>query len=302
MTKMKTRVKAYAKINLHLDVTGIREDGYHNIQSIMHSVSLCDMVDIEIVENKVENKEDKKIVIECDKAGVPLDEKNIAYKAARCFLDKAQKDVGVIIKIKKNIPMAAGLAGGSADGAAVLVGLNKLFDGALTPEELYLLGATLGADVPFCIACGCYYTEGIGDKLFEIPSVSEETILVIACGGEGVSTPAAYGLLDKKYNNFADYKAKDIEKIKECIVQGKNDFYNYIFNIFEEPIANEREAVKNAKNVMLVSGANAAMMSGSGPSVFGIFEELSSAENAVSILKEQGYFATVAYPTHKREL
>ena len=291
---MKIRVKAYAKINLHLDVTGIRDDGYHNIQSIMQSISLCDIVDVELIE-------DEKIIIECETAGVPLDEKNIAHKAARLFFEKTDKKIGAIIKIKKNIPMAAGLAGGSADGAAVLVGLNRLFDGVVSEDELFSLGARLGADVPFCIACGCYYTEGIGEKLFEIPSISNETILVIACGGEGVSTPAAYGLLDKKYNNFVNYNAKSVDEIKSSITLGKNDFYKYIFNIFEEPIAKERNTVQNAKCVMINSGAKAAMMSGSGPSVFGIFDDVSSADKAVSELKEQGYFAAVAYPTYKRE-
>lgn len=292
---MKIRVKAYAKINLHLDVTGIRTDGYHNIQSIMHSVSLCDIVDIELTD-------DTKILIECDTAGVPLDQKNIAYKAAKLFFEKTEKSVGVVIKIKKNIPMAAGLAGGSADGAAVLVGLNKLFDGPLTADELYLLGSKLGADVPFCIACGCRFTEGIGDQMFELPSLPNNTIFVITCGGEGVSTPTAYGLLDKKYNNFADYKAKNVEEIKSSILLNKNDFYKHLFNIFEEPIANERKAVQNAKENMLQEGARAAIMSGSGPSVFGVFDDIASAEKTVNILKEQGYFAVVAFPTEKREL
>ena len=290
---MKIRVQAYAKINLHLDVTGIRYDGYHNIQSIMHSISLCDIVDIELTENK-------KIVIECDTPGVPLDEKNIAYKAARLFLDKAEKSVGVTVKIKKNIPMAAGLAGGSADGAAVLVGLNKLFESVLPLEELYSLGSALGADVPFCIACGCCYTEGIGDKMLELPSLSDNTVLVITCGGEGVSTPVAYGLLDKKHNKFVDYLPKSIEKIKSSILLGKNDFYKYMFNIFEEPIAKERSAVQNAKTVMLDCGAVASMMSGSGPSVFGVYNDILSAQKVVSLLNEQGYFACVAHPTAKR--
>lgn len=292
---MNIRVKAYAKINLHLDVTGIRTDGYHNIQSIMQSVSLCDIVDIELTENE-------KIIIECDTAGVPLDQKNIAYKAAKLFLDKVGKSVGVVIKIKKNIPMAAGLAGGSADGAAVLVGLNKLFNGVLTEKELLLLSASLGADVPFCITCGCCYTEGIGDKMFELPSLPENTVLVITCGGEGVSTPIAYRSLDEKYDNFAKYAPKSIEEIKSSILLCKNDFYKYLFNIFEEPVANERKAVQNAKDIMLQKNAKASMMSGSGPSVFGVFDDISSAEQTVNALKEQGYFAVVAFPTKKREV
>ena len=290
---MKTRVKAYAKINLHLDVTGIREDGYHDIRSIMQSVSLCDIVDIEIIE-------EKKIIIECDVDGVPLDEKNIAYKAAARFFEKVGKSCGVLIKIKKNIPMAAGLAGGSADGAAVLVGLNELFDGALTDGELFSLGASLGADVPFCIACGCCVAEGIGERMTPIRSLSPETVLLIACGGEGVSTPAAYRLLDEKYNDFIDYKAKSIDDIKLSIEQSSTDFCECLFNVFEEPVSKKRGMVQNAKDIMLSCGARASMMSGSGPSVFGVFSDISSAEKAGRMLKEQGYFASVAYPVERR--
>ena len=170
---MKISIDAYAKINLHLDVTEIRTDGYHNIQSIMQTVSLSDTVDIETIE-------EEKIVIVCDVSGVPLDEKNIAYKAAKRFFEKADIKSGVIINIRKRIPMAAGLAGGSADGAAVLVGLNKIFNGVLSDKELYLIGSSLGADVPFCMSCGCCYTSGIGDKLIDVEPLSDKTVLVIA--------------------------------------------------------------------------------------------------------------------------
>lgn len=290
---MKTRIKAYAKINLHLDVTGIRDDGYHNICSIMQSVSLCDIIDIEIID-------EQKIVIECDTAGVPLDEKNIAYRAAARFFERAGLKCGASIKIKKNIPMAAGLAGGSADGAAVLVGLNEIFKGALNDSELYLIGSSLGADVPFCMACGRRLTEGIGDVMTRLDSISPETILVIACGGEGVSTPVAYGMLDEKYDSFVDYEPRSIDVIKESIDLLKNDDYKSLFNIFEEPISSVRGAVSIAKELMLGNGAKAAMMSGSGPSVFGIFEDVSAAERAVEALKTQGFFACVAYPTKER--
>ena len=292
---MKTRVKGFAKINLHLDVTDIRNDGYHNIQSVMQTVSLCDIIDIEITQ-----KND--IVIECDQMGVPLDERNIAYKAAKLFFDKANINSGVKITIKKNIPMAAGLAGGSADGAAVLVGLNELFDAILSDSDIYALGAALGADVPFCISCGCCYTEGIGEKLTDIDPLLPETVLVIACGGEGVSTPMAYGMLDSKYNKFADYIPRGCDELKKSLKLGENDFYKHIFNIFEEPVSSVREAVGIAKKIMLDSGADASMMSGSGPSVFGIFSDASDAERAVAALKAQGYFASVAFPTGKREL
>ena len=293
--KNKLKIDAYAKINLHLDVTEMRDDGYHNIQSIMQSISLCDEIDIEITENE-------KIIIQCDKDGLPLDEKNIAYKAASRFFAKAGVRLGAIIKIKKNIPMAAGLAGGSADGAAVLVGLNRLCNEVLSKDELYSLGASLGADIPFCMSCGCCFTGGIGDVLVPIEPLSANTILVIACGGEGVSTPVAYGLLDKKYNNFIDYVPKDYKTLTDSIASQNNNFCNHLFNIFEEPISNERPTVSKIKSIIIDGGASAAMMSGSGPSVFGIFANIESAMQTVNALKKQGYFASIASPTVKREL
>ncbi len=289
----KTLIEAYAKINLHLDVTEIRTDGYHNIQSIMQSVSLCDIIEIEIIA-------EQNIIIECDKPGVPLDEKNIAYRAAKRFFDNAEIALGAIIKIQKNIPMAAGLAGGSADGAAVLVALNNIFDKLLPKDELYAIGSSLGADVPFCMACGCCYTGGIGDKLIEIEPLNDKSILVIACGGEGVSTPMAYRMIDEKYNNFIGYEPKSYKMLSENIAKENSDFYKYIFNIFEEPIMCERPTVKELKSFMLNNGACGAMMSGSGPSVFGVFKSLDFAKKAVKILNENGYFAAIAYPTGKR--
>ena len=290
---MKIKIDAYAKINLHLDITGIRDDGYHNIQSVMHSISICDTVELECVDGE-------DIIIECDTEGVPLDEKNIAHKAARLFFAKTDIKSGVIIKIKKNIPMAAGLAGGSADGAAVLLGLNRLFDEALCEKELYLLGSALGADVPFCMSCGCCYTTGIGDKMVKVEPLSDNTVLVVACGGEGVSTPEAYRMLDKKYNNFTDYELRNCQALMQSLADQNCDFYKHIFNIFEEPISSVRPAVKLAKGIMFDNRAKAAMMSGSGPSVFGIFEDVENAENAVKALKAQGCFASVASPVKKR--
>ena len=290
---MKTRVKAYAKINLHLDVTAIREDGYHNVETVMQSLSLCDIVDVEIVDGDA-------IVIECDKAGVPLDERNIAYKAARLFFEALGEFHGVRIVIKKNIPMAAGMAGGSADGAAVLVGLNEIFDGALSYDKLLELGSRLGADVPFCIQCGCAYSDGKGDNLTELAPLDESIVFLTACGGEGVSTPVAYRLLDEKYNRFEGYEKKSLDGLFECIKNGSVGFYKHLFNIFEEPISGEREAVGDIKRTMLDGGALASIMSGSGPSVFGVFKSVEDAEAVAVKLRSKGYFAGVAFPTARR--
>ena len=291
---MTVRIQAYAKINLHLDIVGLREDGFHNVVTVLHSLSLCDIVDIELSDGG-------DIVIECDKVGVPLDEKNIAHKAAKLFFDSLGRRSGVVIRIKKNIPMAAGLAGGSADGAAVLVGLNKLFEEPFSSNELCEIGARLGADVPFCILCGCAYSEGRGDLPQSLPTLSRDMIFVVACGGEGVSTPRAYAMLDDAYNSFADYRPASVDNIIGAI--GRNDFdalAGSLFNIFEAPISNEREAVGEIKRIMLDCGARAAMMSGSGPSVFGMFEKMTDAEAAVRAITKKNYFAATAFPVDKR--
>ena len=291
---MTVRIQAYAKINLHLDVVGLREDGFHNVVTVLHSLSLCDIVDVELSDGG-------DIVIECDKVGVPLDEKNIAHKAAKLFFDSLGRRSGVVIRIKKNIPMAAGLAGGSADGAAVLIGLNKLFEEPFSSNELCEIGARLGADVPFCILCGCAYSEGRGDLPQSLPTLSHDMIFVVACGGEGVSTPRAYAMLDDAYNSFADYRPASVDNIIGAI--GRNDFdalAGSLFNIFEAPISNEREAVGEIKRIMLDCGARAAMMSGSGPSVFGMFEKMTDAEAAVRAITKKNYFAATAFPVDKR--
>lgn len=291
---MTVRIQAYAKINLHLDVVGLREDGFHNVVTVLHSLSLCDIVDVELSDGG-------DIVIECDKVGVPLDEKNIAHKAAKLFFDSLGRRSGVVIRIKKNIPMAAGLAGGSADGAAVLIGLNKLFEEPFSSNELCEIGARLGADVPFCILCGCAYSEGRGDLPQSLPTLSRDMIFVVACGGEGVSTPRAYAMLDDAYNSFADYRPESVDNIIGAI--GRNDFdalAGSLFNIFEAPISNEREAVGEIKRIMIDCGARAAMMSGSGPSVFGMFEKMTDAEAAVRAIAQKNYFAATAFPVDKR--
>ena len=297
---MRKSVNAYAKINLFLDITALRDDGYHDIQSVMQSVSLCDVVDIEVADS-FEAFDKNKIIIECDDPRIPCGEKNIAFKAAELFLSQYRRTCELRISIKKSIPMAAGLAGGSADAAAVLVGLNELFEFPFSVNELCAMGRKIGADVPFCIKCGCSYLKGIGDVFFDFPRVPENTVFVIAYGGEGVSTKEAYALLDEKYDNFKNYAPKDVQLLKNCIEAAyKDGFGDAFFNIFEEPILKIRPTVGLLENIMLSSGAETSMMSGSGPSVFGVFFSLEEARDAVEKIKRAGHFATVAYPVGKR--
>jgi 4-diphosphocytidyl-2-C-methyl-D-erythritol kinase len=220
-------VKGYAKINLHLDVTGIMADGYHSVQTVMQSLSLCDEVSVTLRDEPIFDAE-------CNVDGVPTDEKNIAVRAARLYFEKVGKTGGAHIAIEKNIPMAAGLAGGSADAAAVLVALDAHFGEILGEDELCKLGASLGADVPFCISCGTKYSDGRGDILHDFPKLSDDLIFLVACGGEGVSTPWGYRLLDETFDRFADYVPKGTDALRSAIeAEDKHAFCGHIFNIFE---------------------------------------------------------------------
>ena len=154
---MTEQIKAYAKINLHLDIKSKREDGFHDVEMIMQSVSLCDDISVTLTD-------DGSFLAECNVEGVPTGDKNIAVKAAKLFAERASLDTGAKITIEKRIPMAAGLAGGSTDAAAVLIAMNKLFENSFSYEELCDMAAKLGSDVPFCISGGCAYSEGRGAR------------------------------------------------------------------------------------------------------------------------------------------
>ncbi len=273
---------AYAKINLFLDIESKRADGYHNIISVMQSVSLCDTVTVEYCES-----EDKSIEISCDDASIPLGEKNIAYKAANLFLNSGK----VKIHIAKRIPAEAGLAGGSTDAAAVLTLLNELTGNKKTADELLSIGAKIGADVPFCIAGGTKLSLGIGEKLSDFKPL-HECYIVIAKMGDGVSTPKAYSMLDCMFDNFENYRPrKDLLKLLE-----KENNVSGMFNIFESAVIPSRPAVQKIKDILCENGADISMMSGSGPSVFGIFSSKEQASAAKDTLVGMGAIAHLCEP------
>lgn len=279
--------KAYAKINLHLDVTGILDGGYHAVSTVMQSVSVFD----EITLSEIRPAPTPSFKISCDLSGVPCDEKNLAYRAAVLFCENVGVSLSAKIDIVKNIPMAAGMAGGSTDGAAVLRGLNKALGEPLTLSELCAIGSRLGADVPFCTVGGTLYADGKGDLLHSFPKMPDCHI-VIACEGEGVSTPWAYRLLDETHGNFeaGAYEPKDVTPLKNALSEGNiSEAAGNIYNIFEAPVLALRPIAADIKDTLLLSGATAAMMSGSGPSVFGIFEAEQDAIAAAGVLKEKGY-------------
>ncbi len=272
---------AYAKINLFLDIESKRADGYHNIISVMQSVSLCDTVTVEYCESV-----NKSIQISCDDPTIPLGEKNIAYKAANLFLDSGN----VKIHIKKRIPAEAGLAGGSTDAAAVLTLLNELTGKKKNIDELLSMGAKIGADVPFCIASGTKLTLGIGEKLADFKPLSKSYI-VIAKMGNGVSTPKAYSMLDDMFDNFENYNPRKdlLNLLDENNMQG-------MFNIFELAVIPCRPAVQQIKDILYNNGSDIAMMSGSGPSVFGIFSSKEKASAACDALVSIGAIAHLCEP------
>lgn len=270
---MKVTVKAYAKINLMLDILSTLPNGYHDLFMIMQSVSLFDRVTVSETENKG-------ITITCTKDNVPLDEKNIAYKAADKFFSRTGiENSGINIHIEKNIPQAAGLAGGSADGAAVLVALNELFEDRLEERELIKIGAEIGADVPFCILGGTMCAQYTGTVLSYLPDLTIDNIIIVK-PEQDVSTGAAYAAFDNAE------RVRHLDTKGMLIAAATNNIDGVIErvdNVFEQFIDVPDRVV--IKGIMRKYGAKCCCMSGSGPSVFGIFESKENAEKCLCELK-----------------
>ena len=307
---MKITITAPAKINLFLDITARRPNGYHEIAGVMQAISLCDTVTLEVTEPTgmylcsmgAHTIGAESVTLTCTNPDLPTDSRNLAWRAAEAFFSATGRGCkNLLIHIEKNIPAAAGMAGGSTNAAAVLVGLNNLFDHPLTQDQLCEVGVKLGADVPFCIVGGAMITEGIGEILTPItPMPACE--LVVACGGEGVSTPAAYKALDTLYGDFdpAAYtpRAAELKTLKTALWQGDlTALCGSVFNLFETVVLPDRPVARQIKETLLESGAITAMMSGSGPSVFGVFPKGDgTAQKARDTLAAQGIPAWVCEP------
>jgi len=267
------KIKAYAKVNLMLDILGTLPNGYHNLWMIMQSVSLYDTV-------TVTKNDSGKITLTCSKEGIPTDERNIAHKAARAFFDATQiSNYGIHIDIEKSIPSEAGLAGGSADGAAVIKLLNELFETNLTERELCRIGRKVGADVPFCIVGGTCLAQNIGDVLSPLDDIPD-CFFVLAKPKMGVSTKEAYDSFD----NASYIKKPKREKMLIAAANGNFDEMCHLAaNVFEQVIeVPERVEIKK---IMREENAKLALMSGSGPTVYGIFENENDAEKCAEKLK-----------------
>ncbi len=271
------KLNALAKINIGLDVIGRRENGYHDVRMIMQTIYLYD--DVTITRGK-----GKGISMSTNLYYLPNNENNIAYKAAKLLMDEFQIEEGIEIQIKKRIPVAAGLAGGSANAAAVLYGMNRLFQLKLSTKELMERGVKLGADVPYCIMRGTVLAEGIGEKLTALPEFPKCHIL-IAKPGISVSTKTVYDKLDSK--EIVEHP--DIDSLLNGIKKGDLDeIVAHMGNVLELVTEDDYPIIKEIKDVMVASGAKRAMMSGSGPTVFGIYTERKLAKAAMKELKERG--------------
>lgn len=273
------KVRAYGKINLGLDVIGKREDGYHEVRMIMQQVGLYDGIDIKRLGLCTDGK--RYIDIETNLKYLPVNESNLAYKAAKLLMDEYEIQESILIKIKKLIPVSAGMAGGSADAAAVMKGLNKMFGLQLTQEELMERGLQLGADVPYCIMGGTALAEGIGEVLTPLKPMPP-CYIVLAKPGMNVSTKLVYSTLEAdKITNHPD-----IDGIIESIErQNLYDMTQKMGNVLEEVTEKICPVVSEIRKQMLSLGAINSMMSGSGPTVFGIFDDKRKAKNAYDILK-----------------
>ncbi len=269
------KVKAAAKINLMLDILKKLDNGYHSLFMIMQSVDLYDIV-------SVDKNNTGEIIIKCNKEGVPCNEKNIAYKCAKVFFDYCNiENRGVTIEIEKNIPMAAGVAGGSADGAGVLYCLNKIYETKLSQKELCAVGNKVGADIPFSLTGGTAVTLGTGNVIAPVTDLPQ-CYIVLAKPDQDVSTPEAYAEFD------ALSRVRHLDRVSMIDAVANGDYEKITSlcgNVFEQAV--EVPKRPHIKGVMRKCGADACCMSGSGPTVFGIFSDEEKAKDCVQKLSKK---------------
>lgn len=271
-------LSANAKINLTLDILGTREDGYHEVAMIMQEISLHDTLSM----GKINQGISLTIVIEGQQGTLPADESNLCWKAAALVQKEYNLQEGVEIHLTKRIPMAAGLAGGSADAAAVLKGMNHLFRLGMTEARLCELGARLGSDIPFCIMGGTMLATGRGEVLTRLPSFPRVSV-VLAKPPVGVSTAWAYKTYDAGY----DGPHPDNEAMLEAIHGGDaHKAAGLLCNVLEGVTETEHPVIADYKRLMMEHGAMASMMSGSGPTVFGLVREKQQAWHLADTLKK----------------
>ena len=294
MQKMK--LKAFAKINLGLDVVRRREDGYHEVRMIMQTVAIFDRISIE-----VSNKPG--IRVKTNLSFLPADENNLVYQAAKLLMEEFKIEKGLVIDLEKHIPVAAGMAGGSTDAAAVLIGVNKIFRLHLSQEELMQRGVRIGADVPYCIMRGTALSVGIGDILTPLPSMVSCPILVVK---PGISVSTKYVYENLHADTLVEHPDIDgmIKEIKASNLQGIVDKMG---NVLETVTISKYPVIEELKQLMIENGAMGAMMSGSGPTVFGIFDKEETAVKAYNAVKasklgKQLYLTSIVNRPSRRKI
>lgn len=283
---MKIKLKAPAKINLFLEITGKRPDGYHNLESIMQTVSLYDEVTVEDCAGDTIN-------LECSDKNLPADESNIVFKAAKALKEHFKIGRGVKIYLKKEIPMGAGLGGGSSDAAATIKALVKLWDIKAEKSELERIAAKLGADVPFFLTGGTALCEGIGDIVTPLRNITRMPIILVN-PGFSISTPSVYKQVRLPLTNTIK-----IHTIKKLICDGsfnEKDAFNYCFNRLEDYVFPNYPEIAGIKSILTDLGC-ASLMSGSGATVFGIFGSESQSETMNSKLQQYNWTTWLAYPS-----
>lgn len=269
-------LNAYAKINLSLDVVGRLANGYHEVRMIMQTVGIHDTLTFEKTEGE--------IVLSSDAGELPLGEDNLIYKAAKLVRETYGISGGVKVHLEKRIPVAAGMAGGSTDAAATLKAMNLLYDLRLSEEDLCGLGVKLGADVPYCIMGGTALSEGIGEVLTKLAPMPE-CVLLVAKPDINVSTKEVYQALDSQSVPWHP----DVDGMRQAIEEGRLEgIYSRLGNVLETVTVAKHPIVSEIKQEMLENGALGSLMSGSGPSVFGIFDDEEKARAAGECIKKKG--------------
>lgn len=267
---------AFAKINLTLDVLDKRPDGYHNLKSVMQTVSIRDDIEIDVGTGAPWR-------LVCDKEGIPCDERNLAWKAAKVFFDTTGKDPdGIEIRIVKRIPTEAGLGGGSADAAAVLRALNRHYDVPFSVLALAELGAQVGSDVPFCVLCGTAMVEGRGERLRKLPDMPE-CFMVVCKPDFSSSTPELYRKIDEEPIG----KRPDHQQMESALLAGDlGKIAEHIYNVFDPIVTREHLELNYIKSIFNSYGAVAQQMTGSGSAVFCIVESFEYAAVICNMLRD----------------
>lgn len=266
--------KARAKINITLDVIGKFDNGYHDMEMIMHQLTLCDDIHLK--------KQTTGITIDSNDRTMPLDERNLAYKAADAVFSAMGIEEGVSIYIEKRIPIEAGLAGGSSDAAQVIIGLNELYNLGMSQQEMIDIGVKIGADVPFCIMGGCALAKGIGERL--TPLKGSDLYVLLSKPNRGVLTKLVFENLDWKLIS----EHPDTEKVITLLKEGKDHLWpKMMVNVLETVTLSDRPDVLAIKKWMEETDALGVLMSGSGPTVFGVYQSRDACEKAYQILKKE---------------